>query len=486
MLRVRFSLFSKIMLWFFLNLLLLAGIFLLIFGLNVRFERGSPFFGGTSNRMETVSRLIESATDEQPREARDAVLQRYSEAYGVDFYLFDYQGNQLGGKSVSLPAVVYQDITRFEGFGPRPDNANNSNIPRRGPRGLGGPPAAVSFTTSDPTAYWHISRILTFNQGASEPIRTRIIVRSDSFYGYGLFFDPWPWIIVGGIIVLVSILFWLPFVRSITHSISQMTDTARKIASEDFSARVKTRRTDELGRLGSSINNIAKRLSGFVDGQRRFLGDISHELNSPLARMQFALSILEERVRVENQPHVADVKEEVELMSKLVAELLSYSKSGLQGAAVKLEPIKLRPLVEKVVEREVASDKPLVEIAIQNGIAAEGQSELLFRAIANVVRNSLDYTPENGKVVVSAKEDGKHVVISIEDDGPGVPDEMLEKIFDPLFRVQDDRSRATGGTGLGLAIVKTCVEACGGNVHAENLSPNGLSVVISLNKANRS
>ena len=456
--------------------------------MNIGFDRQSPLYGGTANRIETLSRLIESETDERPRENRDAILQRYSEAYKVDFYLFDYKGNQLGGKPVTLPESVYQEITAFEGFGPRPGNSNNSNVQRRGPGGLGppGPPPSVSFKTSDPTAYWVVNRIMTFNKGEDEPIRSRIIVRSDSFNGNGLFFDPWPWVIIAGIIVGVSLLFWLPFVRNITNSIRQMMGAAEKIACEDFSARVETHRTDELGGLGSSINDLAERLSGFVNGQKRFLGDISHELNSPLARMQFALSILEERVRTENQPHVADVKEEVELMSKLVGELLSYSKSGIQGAAVKLEPIALRPLIESVVEREAASQGPAVEIAIKNGIAAEGQSELLFRAIANVVRNCLDYAGENGKVFVSAKENGNHVILSVGDNGPGVPDEMLEKIFDPLFRVQDDRSRETGGTGLGLAIVKTCVEACGGHVEAHNLSPHGLSVVITLNKASLS
>ena len=472
------------MLWFFLNLIILAAIFLLIFGLNIRFDRGSPFYGGASNRIETVTRLIESATDEKSRDERDEILQRYSEAYKVDFYLFDYKGEQLGGKPVTLPDNVYQDVTRFEGFGPRPDNANNSGQPRRGPGGLGppGPPAAVSFKSSDPAAYWQIIRILTFNEGEEEPVRTRLIVRSDSFFGYGLFFDPWPWLIVAGIITLVSILLWLPFVRHITTSVRQMRRAADKIAREDFTVRVDARRTDELGSLGRSINRLAERLSGFVHGQKRFLGDISHELNSPLARMQFALSILEDRVRAENQPHVADVKEEVELMSKLVAELLSYSKSGIQGSAVKLEPVKLRPLVEQVIEREARPGSSPVEVAINNGLMAEGQHELLFRALANVVRNSLDHAADSGKVTISAKESGSHVVVTIDDDGPGVPADMLEKIFDPLFRVEDDRSRSTGGTGLGLAIVKTCIEACGGSVQAQNLTPTGLGIIFTLNK----
>ena len=342
---------------------------------------------------------------------------------------------------------------------------------------------ARSFKTADPAKYWHVLRILTFETDVDEPIRTRLIVCSDSAYGHGLFFDPWPWVFLTAAAVGISLLFWFPFVRNITQSVKQMTEAAEKIAREDFSVRVDDRRGDELGGLGSSINDLAERLSGFIDGKKRFLGEISHELNSPLARMQFALSILEERVRTENLPHVIDVKEEVELMSKLVGELLSYSKSGLQGAAVKLDSVNLRSLVEKVVERETTAEKHEFEISINNELTVKAQPELLLRAIANIVRNSLDHTAYKGNVGITAEKNGRHVILTVSDDGPGVPEGTLEKIFDPLFRVQDDRSRDTGGTGLGLAIVKTCVEACGGHVFARNRAPGGLAIVIKLDKA---
>src|ERR1041384_7891901 len=111
MLGLRFSLFSKIMLWFFLNLLLLGTILFLIFNFNFRPDPRSRFMGGAANRLETVSRLIVRETDEKTREERDVILQRYSEAYTVQFYLFDFQGNQLGGPPVTLPAEVYTEIT---------------------------------------------------------------------------------------------------------------------------------------------------------------------------------------------------------------------------------------------------------------------------------------------------------------------------------------------------------------------------------------
>jgi len=470
------------MVWFFLNLLLLAAVFLLIFGLNLRFEPWSPLSGGGSGKVDTVARLVSSELDEKSRAERDQILDRYSQAYGVEFFLFDSQGTQLGGETISLPENVNKDITADEGFGPngRPQMPANN----REPRGLPppGPSRTTSFRSSDPTFYWVVIRTIIFDAEANEPIRSRLIVRSDSFYGHGLYYDPRPWVAVGAGIILFSILFWLPFVRNITRSIGRLTAATEKIADEDFPIRVDDRRTDELGKLGTSINELAGRLSGFVNGQRRFLGDISHELNSPLARMQFALSILEERSRPDDLGHINDVKEEVELMSKLVAELLSYSKSGIQGAAIKLEPLELLPVVERLVSLE-SKDGAAINVAIDGDILVMGQSELLTRAISNIIRNAKTYSGEDGAINIAAVKKDSEIVLTINDNGPGVPDEMLEKIFDPLFRVQDDRSRTSGGTGLGLAIVKTCIDACGGKVSAKNVEPHGLEIEIDLKSA---
>jgi two-component system sensor histidine kinase CpxA len=473
------------MVWFFLNLLILAGIFGLMFGLNIRFDQTS-LFGGMTNRMEAVSRLIESDVDEKNRDDRDDILDRFSRAYHVDFYLFDHQGNQLGGVPVTLPDEVYQDITRYEPFGPGPRQSPSdpANTRQSGDLPPPGPPRAVSITTQDPTTYWQILRILTFNENQTEPIRTRLIVRSDSFYGHGLFFDPRPWLAGGLIIVIVSILFWLPLIRGITRSITEMTGAAERIADEDFSIRVDDDRTDELGSLGSSINHLASRLDGFVNGQKRFLGDISHELNSPLARMQFALSILEENARPEEKHHIEDVREEVELMSKLVSELLSYSKAGIQSSAVRLESVDLQRVVEDVVSRERNADSPEIDVNMEPGLSVEAQPELLYRAVANLVRNSLAHTNGNGAIGIDAARNGGNIILTVSDNGPGVPDDMLDKIFDPLFRVQGDRARESGGTGLGLAIVRTCVETCGGKVTARKREPHGLEVEMRLRPAN--
>ncbi|MGC2238938.1 MAG: HAMP domain-containing sensor histidine kinase [Pyrinomonadaceae bacterium] len=259
-----------------------------------------------------------------------------------------------------------------------------------------------------------------------------------------------------------------------------MTAATEKIAEEEFGARVSEKRTDELGKLGGAINHLAKRLSGFVTGQKRFLGDISHELNSPLARMQFALSILEDRVDENNRAYVADVKEEVELMSKLVGELLTYSKAGIKTTQVNLESVRLKPLVEMIVERETATENVDIKMEVSENLEALAQPELLARALGNVVRNAVRYAGRAGMIRVSAENGNNQVKIIVADSGAGVPDADIEKLFDPFYRIESDRSRQTGGIGLGLAIVKTCVEACQGKVFAENRSPGGFAIILLL------
>ncbi len=481
--RLRFSLFTKIMAWFFLNLVLLGVILFLIFNLNFRFSPRSPLLGGSSNRIESLTRLITREINQKTRSERDEILKRYSEAYNVEFFLFDNTGRQLGGREITLPGPVHASIADFDAPPTGEAMAGNSAVGQRDPNRLPPPglPPSISVRTTDPTLYWLGARIMIFNPDNTEAMRARLLVASDSFSGNGLFFDPIPWLLIIVTITAFSTVFWFPFVRSLTKNLTQMTTAAEQIADENFAVRVGERRTDELGRLGKAINHLASRLSGFVSGQKRFLGDISHELNSPLARMQFALSILEDRVDEKNAGYVTDVKEEVELMSKLVNELLTFSKAGMKTADVQLERVKLLPLVENAVARETSKDAATVKIEIPEQLEVLAQSELLSRAVSNVVRNAVRYAGHAGEITVSATNGNHTVNLEIADGGAGVPAESLEKLFDPFYRVESDRARQTGGTGLGLAIVKTCVEACAGKVSARNLKPKGFAVVITLN-----
>jgi two-component system sensor histidine kinase CpxA len=278
------------------------------------------------------------------------------------------------------------------------------------------------------------------------------------------------------------VLFWIPLVRNLTRSLSHMTHATEQIAEGQFEARVNERRRDELGRLAQAINRMAARLAGFVTGQKRFLGDIAHELCSPLARMQVALGILEERAGPGQKAYVADVREEVEQMSGLVNELLSFSKAGLRQKELPLEAVRLETLAQEVIAREVPADCR-VELAIAASLSVQAEPELLRRALANVLRNAARYAGAAGPIRVSALAKDGLVIVAIADQGPGVKEDVLPQIFDPFFRGEASRSRDSGGAGLGLAIVKSCVEACQGRVSARNLAPSGLCVEIVLRAA---
>jgi len=159
-----------------------------------------------------------------------------------------------------------------------------------------------------------------------------------------------------------------------------------------------------------------------------------------------------------------------------VHELLSFSKASWQGRETKLQSVNLAATARAVAARE-AKDNSQVVLQIDETLEVAADPDLLSRALANLVRNALHYA---GHALVSAEARGREVVLRVIDNGPGVPAETLERIFDPFFRVDPSRSRDSGGAGLGLAIVKTCVEACRGTVSARNLEPAGFEVEIVL------
>lgn len=492
--RMRFPLFAKIIFWVFLNLLFVGGILMFIFNLDFRFSPRSPFFRESANRIEAVSRLISAEISDATEAERNEVLAKYSEAYNVEFFAFDENGVQIAGNKKEIPEQVTAELKNYISSLPQPqgippeslrqmDVNKTRNLPRMMPPGR--PPFFVR--TTNPTLYWSGSPMMLFNPRQNPqqnpPQRLVLLTASNSISGYGLFFDPTPWLVIIGVVTVFSILFWLPLVRSLTNAVAQVTEATEKIADEDFGVRVSEKRTDEIGRLGVAINQLATRLSGFVHGQKRFLGDISHELNSPLARLQLALTIIEDDADEKTRPYLLKAQDEVKLMSKLIGELLTYSKAGLQTQQVKLETVNLRETVDRVIAREKHKAEVEIEIDVPENLAVYANSEMLVRAVANIVRNAIRYAGNAGVIRIEATEEDSLVRLVIADSGAGVPDAELEKMFDPFYRLETHRSRETGGSGLGLAIVKTCVEACRGKVFARNRQPSGLEIRIVLQKS---
>jgi two-component system sensor histidine kinase CpxA len=165
-------------------------------------------------------------------------------------------------------------------------------------------------------------------------------------------------------------------------------------------------------------------------------------------------------------------------MSTLVNELLAFTKSGMQPRDVTLVAIELEPLVRQVLAREGAGERVNVDIAPDIRVLAD--ADVLSRALGNLVRNALRYADAGGPIRVGATQDGAHVIIAVEDEGPGVPAGDLDRLGEPFFRPELARTREGGGVGLGLAIVRNSIAACHGEVRFANRRPQGFRAEVRL------
>lgn len=488
-----FPLCAKILLWFFLNLALLAALAWGFFSLQLHAGFDLLLAGQIGSRMEVISRVLEDELKETPRGEWGPVMERFNRAYdGVEFFLFRPDATQRAGTPVELPLEVQK---RFPAFRtrlslpvlktPTPPRATPPPAPPKRPPGeVAVRPSHTKFmlSTENPLRYWVGVRLYVARNGPMPQEQVVLLAVSETVTGGGLFFEMAPWLKVGAGAVALSILLWLPLVRGMTRSISQITRATQAVAQGNFDVRVDAERRDELGRLGQAINAMAERLAGFVSGQKRFLGDTAHELCSPLARIELALSLLEAKAGPELQPRIADVREEAVEMASLTNEILAFSKASLGAEAKKqLVPVEMAEVVRRAVARE-ASGRDCVEVEVPEGLQVLADPGLLARAVANLVRNAIRYAGDAGPIVARAEARENRAVLTVTDSGPGVPEETLARLFDPFYRLDSSRSRETGGFGLGLAIVKTCVETCNGSVVARNVQPTGLQVEITLGR----
>jgi signal transduction histidine kinase len=254
-------------------------------------------------------------------------------------------------------------------------------------------------------------------------------------------------------------------------------------ASGNLEARIGTsmqRRKDELTDLGSDFDRMAERLQGLVDGQRRLLHDVSHELRSPLARMQAAADLLRQ------QPHrtaefASRIERDTERMNQLVGELLTLARLDAGTAGAMDETVDLHDLIASIVddaEFEASPRQCHIAATIQEALTLTGNLELLHRAIENVVRNALRHSPDRGRIEITATRRAGLIEIEVTDQGNGVPEAELDTIFEPFFRSAGADTFA--GYGLGLAITRRIVEAHGGGVTARNCPDGGLRVSLRL------
>jgi two-component system sensor histidine kinase CpxA len=485
------------------NLALLAGVLFVFFRSQFKSGPESLLLGPVQDRIMAIANRFSVELSGTPGPMVDSVFASYRQQYNADFFLTTPSGEVLAGPEIEPPAQVLEQMRPPRGRGagappppppprkkeePAPPRKDDADGGRRPPR-KGRPPdprgpiePAFFVITQNPTYYWAGARIPVSVPDIEPGAPGILLIRSSTIFNNRLFLDLRLWIgMVLGVIV-VSVACWLPFIRGLTRAIAQMDHATAHIAEGRFDTQVAMNRNDELGDLGAQVNRLAARLDGFVKNQKRFLGDIAHELCAPIARIQFALGILEQKAAEEQRPHVATLYEEVQEMSQLVNELLSFSKAGLTSETVPLTPVDVAGAVDRAAAREAFSGAT-IRSEIPAGLAVIANESFLIRALSNILRNAVRYAGKSGTIVASAQRTGDTVEIRVADSGPGLPESELEQVFAPFYRPEAARTRETGGAGLGLAIVKTCVEASGGTVAAHNRQPHGLEVVIRLSPA---
>ena len=310
--------------------------------------------------------------------------------------------------------------------------------------------------------------------------------------GPRVFFGPRGLPVPGLIIAIISsglvcyILSWY-----MTKPIVRLRAATRQLAAGDLTARSGapiSKRRDEVAGLMRDFDAMAERLEMLVKAQSRLLNDISHELRSPLARLNVALGLARQRAGVESADMLDRIELEASRLNELIGRLLTLARLEDGEQRVPQTPVPLGELVARIAEDaefEAQARNCHVHAVIPEGDwGVRGNDSLLHSAVENVVRNAIRYTQEGTSVEIELRSEkrggGGDAVLRVIDSGPGVPENALGKLFEPFYRLDDARGRLTGGVGLGLAITERAVRFHGGKVSASNRAEGGLMVEIRL------
>jgi two-component system sensor histidine kinase CpxA len=278
--------------------------------------------------------------------------------------------------------------------------------------------------------------------------------------------------------------YWLA--RTLTAPLTALRTAVGKLASGDLSARAApslTRRRDEIGELARDFDTMAARVETLLGAQRRLVRDVSHEVRSPLARLQVALELARSEGGGESAQHLDRIALEAARLEALVGQLLTLSRLEVAEGLAKRDTVDVVEVVEALVEDAAfeASQRAVQVrlLAETRPVLVEGEADRLASALENVLRNAVRYTAPASEVEVAVRQVDEQVEVAIRDRGPGVPEEYLERIFEPFVRVDSSASRQ-GGAGLGLAIAARAVALHRGTISARNRRDGGLEVLIRL------
>lgn len=468
------SLFLKIFVWFWGAMALVGGVLVVSILLQQGrqppppppFAQGHPFGSGLERRRaftgHSFARQARQAVDVYGRAGAEGVerfLEDLRKATGVESAFFDAEGRQLAGEAAAEASKELAQRALESG--------------------------EIEFQGS-----WS-GLLVAAGANDREGSRFALVgLLPRRLLGWG--FDPGDLALRFLAVLITGGVLCYGLARYLTAPMSKLQRAARLLASGNLKARVEPglgRRGDEFGDLGRDFDRMAERIEELVTSQQRLLGDISHELRSPLARLAVALELARKKGCGEAAASLDRIEREAERMNGLIGQLLQLTRlEAGDGADWDAETVDLGSLLRETAsdaDFEASNRRRSVRLHRFEDCRVRGSTPLLRSALENIVRNAARHTAEGTEVEISmAVQPGEggeeRVRVLVRDHGPGVPPEALPRLFRPFYRVEDARDRQSGGVGLGLAIAERIIRRHGGEVRAGNADGGGLEVEILL------
>lgn len=283
--------------------------------------------------------------------------------------------------------------------------------------------------------------------------------------------------------MLLLIILSVVIYRHVMSPLRQLEKATKQFSDGDYQVRVRDdlgKRNDEIASLAGTFDSMAERIGTQIQTQRHLTSDLSHELRTPLTRVELALSIAEQSNP--NDESLLRIRDECQQMREMVEDALTLAWLENERPALRNETLDLTDLIDSIVEN-ARFEFPRHSITVQTPETAclhQSSDRALGHAIENILRNALSYTPVEGNVNLTLKQHADHYDLQIDDQGPGVPEEQLQNIFKPFFRLQNTGAVKHKGFGVGLALARRQVEATGGKLWAQLHDNGGLRMIMQL------
>jgi two-component system sensor histidine kinase CpxA len=399
----------------------------------------------------------------------------------------------------TLPLVAESAVARYEGGGSRAVTAALKATPDQrvkmwlidetGHEVTGGnPPAIVSETarrsraSSDPTVHIQGETTLVAVRTAGSRGQYTLVAQYQSIpllRGEGLFR-------LFAVSTILASIACLLLAHYLSAPIWRLRLATQRLANGDLHARAGEnigRRSDEIADLVRDFDAMAERIRDLLSNQKRLLGDISHELRSPLARLRVALALARRHEHEAQRPAHERIEMEIERLDDMIGRILLLSRLEAGETSLSTAELDLNEVVESVLEDaryEAERTGHSIVFRAEANFRVEANEDLLRSSIENVLRNALYYTSGDEPIEVTLLASPDGATLRVRDHGPGVPPETLPNLFRAFYRVDDSRVTGTGGTGLGLAIAKRAIVAHGGTISARNATPHGFIVEMTI------